>query len=203
MARVHRNESAIRKATSIKPNRGEDRQAFLGRLVEAAADLDENAFSELPEESQAWYTAASTAWNAEEDLPEFGKAASITTQEEDTQEEEQPVATTKRKKKAGGKKAAATEKPKRTAKKTGKKASVRKAKPAETETRKRDGSAPAAQLLHYVVTNPEATRADADAFLEENGYELASATVASTYYGTRRVMQAASNAGLLKKKLPS
>jgi hypothetical protein len=64
-------EKTLQTATGVKPKGKEDRQIYLGRLLEAIAGLPGDKWEELSTEAQNWYNAAQTEVNEDRPVPEF------------------------------------------------------------------------------------------------------------------------------------
>lgn len=88
-------ETELVTVTKVKAKKGEERQAFLGRLAVAATDkISEEEWEKLSDAAQEWANDAVKAQNRNADIPEFpteeGEAGTNTGAEGD--EEEQPEA---------------------------------------------------------------------------------------------------------------
>lgn len=71
MAKVSAIETELLEATGVKPKAKEKRQAFLGRLHTAVSELTDAAWEDLSTPAQKWANAASTAYDADKELPDF------------------------------------------------------------------------------------------------------------------------------------
>lgn len=85
-------ETELMTATALKAKRGEDRQGFLTRLVEAIDELKDKDFKKLSEEGQEWFKNAGEAYEAKGDIPDFANGEDTGT----TEEEEVEATPTKR-----------------------------------------------------------------------------------------------------------
>lgn len=78
-------EKELVEVTDLSTKRGEDRQAYLKRLVVAVSELSDKDWEGLSKDAQDWYNNAADAQNAKKALPDF-------------EEEETPAPTTRRRK---------------------------------------------------------------------------------------------------------
>lgn len=112
-------EKELVKLTGVKAKKGEDRQEFLRRLVEATMNLDDDVWDTISHTGQEWANQAATAYNDGDDkeIPEFPDAdddddAPEAEESEDAAEESEPETKPAAKKKAvKAGKADANEKP--------------------------------------------------------------------------------------------
>lgn len=63
------------EATECTPKRGEDDQKYLGRLVAAVADLEDEGWDELSPEAQAWYNDSAASLNKGKEVKGFEEEA--------------------------------------------------------------------------------------------------------------------------------
>jgi hypothetical protein len=90
---MHKFETELRDATSIKAKKGEDRNDFLNRLVEAVGELDEADADNISDDAMTWYNSAVKALNRDKPIPEFpeakkGKGKAKAEEPEEEEEEE-------------------------------------------------------------------------------------------------------------------
>ncbi len=80
------------KATGCKAKTGEDRQAYLVRLVTAVSELPEDDWAKLPEDSQDWVNEAITAIKAKTDVddPDAEEVPAVAAEAEDDEEAPKP-----------------------------------------------------------------------------------------------------------------
>jgi len=62
------------EVTELSTKRGEDRQAFLNRLVVAVAELADKDWDSLSKDAQDWYNNAADAKNAKKEIPDLVEA---------------------------------------------------------------------------------------------------------------------------------
>jgi len=70
-------EVLITKALNIKAKAKEERQVFLGRIVDAADDMEDDDWDKLPKEAQKWINAATKAADSKKTIPDFPDAEAV------------------------------------------------------------------------------------------------------------------------------
>src|SRR5579872_1928610 len=68
---MHKVESELVKAGSIKKVADEDRQDRLKRIHDAIGEFEADDWEDLTEEAQHWYNASTAARDADNEMPDF------------------------------------------------------------------------------------------------------------------------------------
>jgi hypothetical protein len=85
---MHAIEREIIEVTEIKLRKKFDnRQDYLGSLLEAANKLDDDDFESLTQEAADWYNAAVQAFNVKKDIPDFDETSGGPEDDEEAEEE--------------------------------------------------------------------------------------------------------------------
>ena len=92
----------LETATGIKRKPEEMEQLFLERILVSVADLPQDAWEKLSEETQAWYNAAVAAANASQPIPPFTVEAATNSTEPQASAPAEPPPEQKKKKTAKG-----------------------------------------------------------------------------------------------------
>ncbi len=64
-------EKELSEVTEVSPKRGEDRSAFLDRIVVAVSKLSDKDWDGLSKDAQDWFNDAADAKNAKKEVPDF------------------------------------------------------------------------------------------------------------------------------------
>jgi hypothetical protein len=179
-------EKELRKSLNVKPEEGENRQAFLSRVAQALAELDDTAWDDMSVDALEYSNAIAKAMRAEKKLPDFPGA--------DTADEDEPRKPAKKtagkdKVEGGSAKAdEADEKPK--AKSRGKPAA------------RGDGERPSSMMFarHFIIDNFDSTVDEVISAVVKAGYNAPTkVTIGTVRSEVRAVLRILAQRGELKR----
>lgn len=222
-------EQELAEATGIKPKAKEKRQDYLKRMVGGTGELDDDAWKNLSTPAQKWHNAATKAYDADEEIPDFEeqeeapkaaakgkKPAAAEAEEEDAtaegagedETEEGDDAEEADADESDDDTVKTTKKPaakKAAAKPAGKPAAktpAPKAAPAKKAAGKGSKSSGGVQaVLNYVLKNPDTSPADIMAALKKDGITVTISTVSSTRGFFKLVVRFLQDKKLTTKKI--
>lgn len=183
-------EKELLKATNLKTKKGEDRQAYLVRLINAVQDLSDGDWDKISPEAQAWTNAGAKADNKKKAVVDFPDLDAGGSDAADAGTDEGAAA----KPAADKKKAAAKDK---AADAPAKKAGGKAADKGVPE--KREGVQVAIKKI--MLARPKISAAELSDMLEERGYTVSQFTVTTIRSDFRNSLRVLIEAGLIKMEL--
>jgi hypothetical protein len=215
-------EEILSAATEITQEKGEDRQAYLTRLHDAATELDESGWDDLGEPAQLWVNKATKAEQANKEIPEFPDVEPTDDDEEEEVEEEaaeeeadtesdseesneeDDVTDTDTETEKPPKKKPAPKAAKPAAKKAAAPKAAAKEKPAKKAV-KADGGSKATSarrlLKQFVVKKPSITVDDLMERAKKAGHKLSDIYISSLRSDTRDTLKVAKECGVVLEDL--
>jgi len=214
MPKVTAIETELLKVTKLKAEKGEDRQDFLERLVEAMQDISDDKWEKVSKPAQDWSNKAAKAVVAKKEIPEFAAP------EEDEEDEDEAPA--KKKSKAAAKDEEDEEEDEEDEKPAkGKKKSTKKAKDEDEEedeedeppAKKKKGAATAgksagvksqrdegvkAKIKRLILAKPQITVDDLVEKLGKGGAKVSKVTVANVRAEFRHTIRVLNAEGLVE-----
>lgn len=186
-------EQELQDITGINPDKGEKRQDYLLRLLDAVDAMDDTAHDKLSKAAKQWSKEGTEAFNAKSPLPDFNEEAPVTGKSS----------------KATKTKSAAEKPAKKAAKPAAKKAISKdngKEKAAKDDRQARPrGSLPAGRnkyVQDILADNPRATIEEIIAVLEKKGVPIPTRFSISTSRSSfRSALETMKRKGMLKSNI--
>lgn len=194
-------EETFAEVYRIRPQKNEDRQQYLDRVVERVNETSDDDWERLTEEAQQWFNKAVKPWAARKDIPDFPDAEQEQEDDEENhselpEESEDTMASkTKTKKRATGKKKVASTKSASGA--------VRKKKVSGTAPKVQTGvlgPSGASVIKRAMLRNMRATPEELQKALRKEGRELSPVRLALVRSDFRHSIRLLQEEGKLKDK---